>query len=325
MRTAAQLEAVVLNPDGAHRFAVLLVEEGVRAGVDGFLHTHERDRDGPVLTDDASNLVLDRATLGVCESPVRGVVEAEVVRGDERTGLACPIPDDVAQGSMDEVRPGVIAHRMGAPVSVHLGDDKVAHRKTSTQVALMDDQTGNRFLRVVDREQNGLVGVPEYAPIPNLSTTLGVERRLIQDHLRRCGRLRSEFFVALCFERLVFDAVPEDRHDPGALMARGLVADEHCVTGTPLNRLILRGQLRVPCEIGLGAGSRPISLLGEGRVEAGPVHADAVLGGELDRQVDREPECVVEFERAIAVQDGRIDGQIFGSTAHDRLQNIRPA
>ena len=60
VRAAAQLEAVVLDADRPDRLAVLLVEEGVRAALDRLGHAHERDGDGPVVADDAVDLVLDR-------------------------------------------------------------------------------------------------------------------------------------------------------------------------------------------------------------------------------------------------------------------------
>ena len=63
VRAAAQLEAVVLDTDGPDRLAVLLVEEGVRASLDRLSHAHERDGDGPVLPNDAVDLVLDRVEL----------------------------------------------------------------------------------------------------------------------------------------------------------------------------------------------------------------------------------------------------------------------
>ena len=49
---AAQLEAVVLDPDGADRLAVLLVEERVGAGVDRLLHAEPGDADRAVLEHD---------------------------------------------------------------------------------------------------------------------------------------------------------------------------------------------------------------------------------------------------------------------------------
>ena len=58
---AAQLEAVALDPDRPDRLAVLLVEEGVGAGLDRLAPwACTGDRDRPVLADDPADLVLDR-------------------------------------------------------------------------------------------------------------------------------------------------------------------------------------------------------------------------------------------------------------------------
>ena len=54
-------------------------------------------------------------------------------------------------------------------------------------------------------------------------------------------------------------------------------------------------------------------------LEPGAVDAHAVLGGELDRQVDREAVGVVEAERDLTRQHRRIGGQILGPTADDAL------
>ncbi len=84
VRAAAELVAVALDPDGAHGLAVLLVEEGVRAGRDGLGHAHGRWRHGAVLADDAPHLVLDAMALLRGQAPVEGVVEAQVVGRHER-------------------------------------------------------------------------------------------------------------------------------------------------------------------------------------------------------------------------------------------------
>ena len=122
VRAAAQLEAVVLDADGPDRLAVLLVEEGVRASLDRLGHAHERDGDGPVLANDAVDLVLDRVELVDGEPAVEREVEAQVVRRDQRAGLASALADDVAQRPMQQVRAGVVAHGVRAPVRV---DDRL--------------------------------------------------------------------------------------------------------------------------------------------------------------------------------------------------------
>ena len=50
----------------------------------------------------------------------------------------------------------------------------------------------------------------------------------------------------------------------------------------------------------------PLALLGERDLEPGAVDAHAVLGGELDGQVDREAVGVVEAERDVAGEDRRV-------------------
>ena len=60
----------------------------------------------------------------------------------------------------------------------------------------------------------------------------------------------------------------------------------------------------------LGAAAAPLPLRGQRSVEAGPVHPHAVLGGELDRQVDREAVGVVEPERHLAGQHRRVGRQV---------------
>ena len=59
----------------------------------------------------------------------------------------------------------------------------------------------------------------------------------------------------------------------------------------------------------------PLALLGERVVEAGPIHADAVLGRQLDRQVDREAVRVVQTEGDVA---GEHRGTSAGSSSGRR-------
>ena len=63
-----------------------------------------------------------------------------------------------------------------------------------------------------------------------------------------------------------------------------------------------------------------VPLLGEGVLEPGEIDAHAVLGGELDGQVDRKAERVVEPERDVAGQHGRVGGQRLGLAADRRAR-----
>ena len=85
------------------------------------------------------------------------------------------------------------------------------------------------------------------------------------------------------------------------------------VAGPRLDRPGRAPPARRASELGLLAGPAPVALLGERCLEPGAVDRDAVLGGELDGQVDREAKRVVEAEREVA-----------GSTARPR-QVLRAA
>src|SRR5439155_8856933 len=95
------------------------------------------------------------------------------------------------------------------------------------------------------------------------------------------------------------DAVAEDRDDcPRG--RRRLVAEELRVAGPGLNGLEQRRELSVAGEVRFLARAAPLALLGKGHLEARSIDRDAVFRGELDRQVDRETERVVQPERQIA-------------------------
>ena len=145
---AAQLEAVVLDPDGPHGLAVLLVEERVGAPLDGVGHRHELDRHRAIVADDAADLVLDGALLVVRQRPIERVVEAQVVGRDQRAGLAGPLAHHVAQRPVEQVGAGVVAHRVGAPLGIDDRLDGLADAQPAVERAAVHDQPTDRRLRV---------------------------------------------------------------------------------------------------------------------------------------------------------------------------------
>ena len=139
------------------------------------------------------------------ERPVQGKVEPEVVRGHERARLAGALADDVAQRPMEQMRAGVVAHRVGAPLGVDDGVDRLADPEPPVKRPAMDDQPAERPLGVVHREQRRpATGLAELAPVTDLATALGVERGPIEHDLR----------LALAGQLVVLDAVTDDRDDP---------------------------------------------------------------------------------------------------------------
>ena len=146
--------------------------------------------DGPVVADDAADLVLDGPLLVVGQRPVEREVEAQVVGRDQRAGLAGALADDVPQRPVEQVRAGVVAHRVGAPLGVDHGLDGLADRDAAVERAAMDDQPADRLLGVLDREQlAAAAGLAEDAAVADLAAALGVERGLGRGRSRpRRGR-----------------------------------------------------------------------------------------------------------------------------------------
>ena len=125
--------------------------------------------------------------------------------------------------------------------------------------------------------------------VADLAAALGVERRPVEDDLG--GALAGQLVELRC---------RRGRSRRRALRRRRLVAEELV---SPARAWIARYSATASAwrsELGLLARPAALALLGEGGLEPGPVDGDAVLGGELDGQVDREAERVVEPERDVA-------------------------
>ena len=84
------------------------------------------------------------AQLVVGQRPVEREVEAQVVGRDQRAGLAGPLADHVAQRPMEQVRAGVVAHRVGPPLGVDDRLDRLADPQPAVERAAMDDEAADR-------------------------------------------------------------------------------------------------------------------------------------------------------------------------------------
>ena len=207
MGPAAELQRVRPGPDHPHPLSVLVVEERQRPERLGLGLRRLDDLDRGVGQDvGVGRLGHLRQLLGAQGLGMREV-EAQPVRGHQRTLLADVVPEHRAQGAVEQVRPGVVPAR-GVAAS------DVDHRQCVLEgedLALLDDgpvddEPGEHALGVEDPGPARFGG--DDTGVAHLATGLGVERGLVQDDLRRAGL-----------------GAGEDRHHPGGLLVV-LVAGE---------------------------------------------------------------------------------------------------
>ena len=185
VRAAAQLEAVVLDADGPDRLAVLLVEEGVRASLDRLGHAHERDGDGPVLADDAADLVLDRAQLVVGQRRGRtGSRSAGSPGVTSEPAWRARSPTTFRSARWSRCVPcGCASCRRAAPASTTASTVSPTLTRPWS-VPRWTIRPADRLLGVGHGEQvAAATRLAEDALVADLAATLGVERRPVEDDL----------------------------------------------------------------------------------------------------------------------------------------------
>jgi len=135
------------------------------------------------------------------------------------------------------------------------------------------------------------------ALVCQLAAGLGVERGAVHQHLdlrrSRCQRRRH--------------TVHQQPDHPAA----GLhleVAEELGLSAQILGQGLVDGRVGVAGLFGPGVGPRPLALVGHQGAEGVRVHGQALLGGDLQRQVHREAVGVVEGEGLLPRQPRLLGG-----------------
>ncbi len=164
---------------------------------------------------------------------------------------------------MEQVRPRVVAHRVGPTLGVHNGVDRLTDPKPTVEDPAVDDQPPERSLRVADGEERGAAArLAQLAAVADLAAALGVEGRPIED----------DFGLALAGQLVEFHAVADDRDDATLRLGR-LVAEKLAVSRTALDRAVERGNLGLLRQRRLLAAPAALALLSEGRLETRPIDA----------------------------------------------------
>ncbi len=178
-------------------------------------------------------------------------------------------------------------------------------------------------LDVIDLEQRLPVGSPQDASVRDLAAALRVERGPVQHDLRAGSRFCPELHLGHGLEGLVLGAVAQDGDD--AAVGGGALVAQELRRRRPRQDLAVAGRGEVGVgESGLRVRPAALALLLEGVLEARQVRANAVLGGQLDGEVDREPVRVVEPEGDLAREHGRVGREVIRLAADDaRLRRER--
>ena len=122
----AVVQVDVADADDAHDVGVLVAEEGEGAARERLLVGLVLDVDGEVLAHGLVGQRLDLAQLLRRQRLEMGEVEAQAVRRDQRAGLAHVRAEHLAQGGVQDVGAGVVAHDVAAQALVDARLDGVA-------------------------------------------------------------------------------------------------------------------------------------------------------------------------------------------------------
>ena len=285
MDAAAELfaEAVVdvgggvADFDNADIGGVLLAEDGHCAGLQRLLVGHFVGVDGDVVADAGGDEFLHGGELAGGGSVGLGVVEPQPFGRDERAGLMDVVAEDAAQGGVEEMGGGVVAHEAVAPVEGDAGlngfADGDATRGDDADVAV----EVAALLRVGDA--NLAIREDERSGVALLAAALGVEGRSGEDDF--------DFGVGL---GAVDAQAAGDEGDDAALGFDGVVAEELGAAADGGEE----GVGGVAFEVGGGLGAS--ALLRHGVIEALLIEAEAGGLGNLAGELHGEAVGVVEDE-----------------------------
>ncbi len=169
---------------------------------------------------------------------------------------------------MQQVRGGVVPRRTRASPLVNPRLDGFSGLQPAVKTPKVKDRAAHA-LGILDLEPSG--GARQLSAIANLASALGVERRAVDDDQVRLP--------------VASGPSGEDPQPIGLGLVR--VADE---------LRLHRRDLGVCLEGGPSGSARTLALVAHRRFEPHAVDPHPTLGSDLDGQVNREAECVVQAE-----------------------------
>ena len=314
MRAATQFMGPIPHADDPHRVAVLLPEQRHRAHVQGLGLRHVVGGDRHVLK---QHLVDVR--LGVLQHAFRdGLGEREVetqpARGVLRTHLGGGLAQHLAERLVNHVGRGMGSRDRPASLDVdHTHRGGTDHGLAVQHSGAVHPQARDRHLHVIDLEGRAVVKADQ-SVVAELAAGFGVERAAVQHHLDRLPGPGGR------------DALTVDEQSLHAGLGLPVVIAGELRLAGRFHDLPVGGQGGDAGLTGHRIGLGTLALLCHQRGEPVPVHLKALLGGQLQGQVDREPVGVVQREgigpghrggtARLRVGDRRVE---HGGTAAQRL------
>ena len=202
---------------------------------------------------------------------------------------------------MKQVGRSVITDRCRPPRRVYTQRDFVTYGDRPTQLRLVQRHCADRSLRVRDAANCCTVRPEQFALVANLAATFGIEGGSLH-HKSRTPRFGAR-------------RAPRLRQDPlhhGAPLKK-FVPDELRLANGSEHLLQLRNGGGVLGKLGLLPATRALSLFHERRVKPGTVYRNAPLSGELNGEINREPERVMKLEGDASVELRRTIRELIGA------------
>ena len=276
--------------DDANLFAVGLAEQRQRAEFAGPRQRHVGRRHVEVGADRLVGGLLHVGPGRLVEPRGPGEVQPQVARLVVGAALQSRRAQDLTQRGVHHVRARMRLTGAEPPLPVHGRQ----HLGPADQLPVDDpdpvhDQPPDRPLDVEHLQLDPVARDP--AGIGVLAAGLGVERGLVQDDLDHRARPRRRHGLAV--------------HHDAAHLGRGAQLAVAGELGRPE-----RAELAVDLHrlgaglLGLRVRLGPVLLLLHQPAEAVGVHPQALLGGHLQGQVDREPVRVVQLEGPVTAELG---------------------
>ena len=189
MGSTAQLLAEAVDLDHPDRIGqVFLAEEHVGAQRLGVGQAHLGGNHSGIAAHLLIHDPLDLAQRCARRCGRRGKVESQPIGTDPTAGLLCLLAQHVAQGAVQEMGGRVVACRAPASIGVDAGCDRFSDRQLPLEPTHVHDRVPHA-LRVIDEQ--AAVLADQLAAIADLPAALGIERRPVEHHLRRCLTLRD--------------------------------------------------------------------------------------------------------------------------------------